>query len=380
MRPLLTFVPRPERSVRPYPDAMRPLDGLSRPTAPHALGLDAIRVLAASMVFACHLALYGGVSFGAFQPVAENLRSGVILFFVLSGYLIFRPFTVRRQNLGSYAIRRFLRIYPAYVLALIGSSLLLGDRSFADHPLTYLLFLQNFDPALYQGFLGVSWTLQLEATFYLVVPVLAMACTASPSRSIKVLGALGELSLGAAILITSGLLEQRWAGNSVVSALFPFAFWAFVPGMVLAVLQTHRPDLLSWFSKPVIPVIGLGLLFLGSVVGLWATMDFITAGAGFLLVGWVIARDPGPAWLIRPIAAGAAISYAVYLWHEEVVLFLSRYTSGLPMLVLALAITTSIAAISYLVVERPLLRLARQLTRDRHRPTTADIPLVTNPA
>ncbi|HVA86978.1 MAG TPA: acyltransferase family protein [Candidatus Saccharimonadales bacterium] len=106
-------------------------------------GLDAVRALACAMVFACHLSEYQ--SNGALIP----LKNGVLLFFVLSGYLLYRPFVRGSVDLRRYAIHRASRILPAYVVALVGLTILTGDATFRSQPLTYLLFAQNFDRNLW---------------------------------------------------------------------------------------------------------------------------------------------------------------------------------------------------------------------------------------
>ena len=106
-----------------------------------------------------------------------------MLFFAFSGYLIYRPFVMGDVDLRRYAVHRLRRIVPAYLLALVGVTLLTGDRTFLEQPLTYLLFLQNYDLALWQGFLGVSWTLVLEVLFYLTLPVIAILIARSPRAS-----------------------------------------------------------------------------------------------------------------------------------------------------------------------------------------------------
>src|SRR4249920_3455563 len=87
--------------------------------------LDAIRGLAAVLVLIYHVRLVLGVDLAP-GPLAAGGSSGVGVFFVLSGYLLFRPFLNGPVDLGSYAVRRVLRVWPAYLLALVGCSLMLG--------------------------------------------------------------------------------------------------------------------------------------------------------------------------------------------------------------------------------------------------------------
>ncbi len=138
--------------------------------------LDAVRAIACVMVVVCHISLYRG------DGSLLGLKNGVMLFFALSGYLLYRPFVTGTVDLRRYATHRVARILPAYLAALVGVSILTGDMAFVRQPLTYLLFLQNYDPTLWQGFLGVSWTLVLEVLFYLTLPLLAALLGRSPIR------------------------------------------------------------------------------------------------------------------------------------------------------------------------------------------------------
>ncbi|HTC85419.1 MAG TPA: acyltransferase, partial [Candidatus Acidoferrum sp.] len=144
-------------------------------TRTHHGGIDLLRIVAALMVFAAHIQAYVGVSSGALGRELDGGRVGVVIFFALSGYLLYRPFVLGRVSTWRYVVARLARIYPAYVLALIGLSILTADRTFIDQPATYLLLAQDYVPSLFGNpFLGVAWSLQLEMTFYLLLPGIAL--------------------------------------------------------------------------------------------------------------------------------------------------------------------------------------------------------------
>src|SRR4051794_28133520 len=87
---------------------------------------DSLRALAAILVLSTHAAGPAHAADpGAFvRPFAVRLGAGVAVFFVISGFLLYRPFVharvagEKRPGFGSYALGRFLRIYPAYWVAL----------------------------------------------------------------------------------------------------------------------------------------------------------------------------------------------------------------------------------------------------------------------
>jgi len=323
------------------------------------------------MVFACHLVTLARVDLGRLSSIAENGRTGVVLFFGLSGYLLYRPFLQvaresRRADLRGYFIRRLLRIYPAYLLALVGASILLGDDTFVRQPLTYVFFLQNFDGHLFAGFLGSSWTLVLEMTFYLTLPLLAAGLMRlSPRRHLTALVAIFDVSLVSSL----GVYLATTGGRpySLESSLFPFVLWAFVPGMLLAAVEVDRPAWLRAFGRKSL-LVGVALIATGLWIGVWATIDAITALGGFLVLAYLVARPPSGRSVRLLAAAGCWLSYPFYLWHEQVILALRDSSLPGPLLAFGVLLGTgAIAAASYVVVERPALDLARRLTPRRQR-------------
>lgn len=323
-------------------------------TTDHLVGLDLVRAGAEVMVFLCHLVFFGALALGdPWDHWLENLKAGVVLFFVLSGYLVYRPFVRGPVHLRTYLVRRMARILPAYLVALLGASVLTGDQTFLRDPIRFLLFAQNYDPATFNGFLGVSWTLQLEVTFYLVLPALAIVLRRCPLLLIP----LGLASLVGAWGTTAIPVDD----HRLHSSLFPFAFWCFVPGMALAQLE-HAGRLRSLGSRW---SLAIGSLFIvaGIGVGLWQTLDLLSAVGSFFLVGFAAARTDIPTH--RRVASAAAISYAAYLWHSQLII-VARSLPGAPLI--AAVLTVAVAAVLYRVIEQPVLRWVRHATRPAHRP------------
>ena len=106
---------------------------------------------------------------------------GVPIFFLISGFLLYRPFVARRlaneprPAAGAFLWRRALRIYPAYWLAL--TAVLLFTHQ--DIPGTKAVVLwyglvHTYDKHAVLGPLLQSWTLAAEVAFYLFLPVYAL--------------------------------------------------------------------------------------------------------------------------------------------------------------------------------------------------------------
>ena len=134
--------------------------------------VDSLRAIAALSVLVYHT---GYATSAIRQPVygafIERLNVGVTLFFVISGFLLYRPFVAARllgapsSRLRDYARRRLLRIVPAYWLALTVLAIYPGlSGVFTNHWWIYYGFLQIYnDGTVLQG-IGPAWTLCIEIT------------------------------------------------------------------------------------------------------------------------------------------------------------------------------------------------------------------------
>jgi peptidoglycan/LPS O-acetylase OafA/YrhL len=165
-------------------------------------GIDGLRAIAAGSVLVYHVWRFGdpgggSPDLGPLSPVMPHLWHGVTLFFVLSGFLLYRPFAaaaMRRApqpGIGRYLRHRALRILPAYwfVLAVtafgLEAALVAGDagprtegRPNAELLVVNLLLLQNASPDTIFTGIGPAWSLTVEAGFYLVLPLLALLAVA----------------------------------------------------------------------------------------------------------------------------------------------------------------------------------------------------------
>lgn len=293
-------------------------------------------------------------------PFAAGLKNGVVVFFVLSGYLLYRPF-LGSVDLRAYATTRIARILPAYWLALVGTTLLTGRSDFLQAPITYLLFLQNLDPSRWQGFLGVSWTLCVEAAFYLALPLLAVVVGGKLGR----LAVLGACSFACAAVITLAAAGSiPWTTYSWASSLDPFMLWAFVPGMVVAVLESRGQ--LGRVRKGW-GLIGCCLIGLGATMpAIWASVDIVTAIGASLVVACVVVYRPAFGRVAPLASCGAALSYAVYLWHVDLI-----KTYPVP---LAVALAIAITSASYLLIERPSILMGKSVAARLRHATLRPLP------
>jgi peptidoglycan/LPS O-acetylase OafA/YrhL len=124
---------------------------------------DSLRAIAVLAVLTFHVCLVSGALSRrvAGDAAAVLGAQGPILFFAISGFLLYRPWIASAPSVARYARRRALRILPAYWLALtllaIYPGVVLGDDWWR-----YYLFLQLYSADTVSGGIPVAWTLCVE--------------------------------------------------------------------------------------------------------------------------------------------------------------------------------------------------------------------------
>jgi len=358
--------------------------------------LDGMRALAALGVIATHAAFETGRStgHGRFAPFFSRLDFGVTVFFLLSGFLLYRPFArylfgqTSRPGTTEFWWRRGLRILPAYwVTIVVTLSVLTSRHATAGDWASYLLLAQTYDHHNIDPSLSQMWTLAVEIAFYASLPLLA--------GTARLLGRtwLGPLRAQMAMLAGLAIMALGWqiALRTVPAIGVPGLLWLplyldwFAAGMLLAVLSTSAQPtglgrrLRAWASDPVTCWVVAALLFwistlpLGGPLGLftptpgqWTIKHYLYAmSAFFLLLPLTLGNGGliGRALATRPMRLLGELSYGIYLWHLPLLIWLVaamhwRIFSGsfteLYLMTVASAIT--LAAVSWLGMERRLLR------------------------
>jgi peptidoglycan/LPS O-acetylase OafA/YrhL len=361
---------------------------------------DGLRALAAITILVYHAAsLSGYVQFGHLGAWAANLNFGVTIFFVISGFLLYRPYVRARlaevdgPSLGRFYRRRLLRIIPAYWVALTLLSLYPGSpATFADWP-RYYLFLQVYPPSPPREGLFQAWSLCVEMSFYLLLPLYAALMDRwFRSRSASVRLWL-EVALLGMLSVASGFATYAWSSGAtspLLQGLPRFMFW-FALGMGLAIAsawvaqQEQSPRWVTalknraWRSWALALVLFVALGALTQVPA-----DGISFAPGNALLQWTLggliallvvlpavfggsAQNAGARMLRwRPVVWLGLVSYGLFLWQAGplLVIFDQQWISSgrwavrfAEFAVLAVAMTIPLAALSYYFVERPFLRL-----------------------
>jgi peptidoglycan/LPS O-acetylase OafA/YrhL len=373
---------------------VRPTASVTTRRGPRIERLDALRGLAAIMVMAHHTVYDGIWDMGPLRDVAYEGYRGVMVFFVLSGFLVALPFLRGPVGMRGYVVRRGARIVPAYVVALVGITLLSGDRQFLDDPPRFLLFLQNYDLGSFQRFLPVSWTLAIEVAFYLALPIVAIlllrAGRDAPGRVPMLLVLVGCLSFGAHLVLRG---QDDPAMSFLAAFSLPAMMWAFVPGILLAWLVAARPGLVARASDPRVGIMGAVLMAVGWMAGAtvlaWTLAEASLVVGTAIVIAWLIAdrgRVDVPAVEDQPARPdhagvrafawfGVVVSYPFYLWHYAVLRSIGDAGLRGPVaFAVAFLVTAGIGVASFRLVERPAMRAAARASARFSREPRVTIP------
>jgi peptidoglycan/LPS O-acetylase OafA/YrhL len=317
----------------------------------HNAGLDLLRTIACLLVVLFHLHAVLGVDFGPANWLVDGGDAGIFIFFVLSGYLLYRPFVRGSVDLPSYALKRAARILPGYFVALISLIILTRNPLPLEHPLPYLTISSSYNTEL-RAFLGNAWTLSAEVIFYVLLPLTARFVRGAEIPRLLLLGACSAAA-GVAYRFAFG------HGNEWLFGSFPFVAYAFVPGMLLAYVEVRRPALLRYFSGWWTPLAGVGFLMLETQLRGFPFALGAAIGTPLLIIWLRGVHVP----FARFLAFTGGASYALYLWHKD--LFITFGLLGFGLLGLLIAIAG--AAASWAFVERPILEAAHLFVA-RYRP------------
>ena len=359
---------------------------MSNSTSGRIPSLDGIRAISILMV--CYGHLSGTRHFPV--PIQEYGRwcgdvahLGVLVFFVISGFLITSLLISEREKTGAISLKRFyqrriVRIFPAFyafilvmaIATLLGATRLTGrDFAFA------MTFAFNYSPQ-HPWLLGHLWSLSIEEQFYLLWPLLLVAMRERRALIVAIAAVFTSALLRAALRAWGLHVDPDVLIGKMTT--FPAMCDYLAAGCALALL---RPWLLtrSWYLRltasrwliltvPVVLLLNrVGgdplVILLGTPVTnvcLALLIESSTRHAGSLagrFLNW------------RPVVFLGTLSYSLYLWQEA---FLDRgsvaWVNAFPQN-LMLAFLAALA--SWFLIERSFVHLRARLRRGSVLPARA---------
>jgi peptidoglycan/LPS O-acetylase OafA/YrhL len=350
--------------------------------------VEGMRACAAMGVVVTHVAFQTGHSSGVDGRLFGRFDLAVAVFFALSGFLLWRGHAAAARGLGAqprtghYLRSRVVRIMPAYLVAVVVILSLLPD---ADHAsltvwLANLTLTQIYVPLTLTGGLTQMWSLSVEVSFYLALPLLALLARRIP------VGARVPAIVGLAALSWAwGWVPVAQAGPGINPLNWPPAFFSwFAAGMLLAEWVHCRIGLphrlarrrvlmaiiaVSAYLVAASPLAGPEGLIPGTATQFAVKTAMGSLVAFALVAPLVLDRVDTPHRLLGStvMVTLGRWSYGLFIWHLAAlamvfpVIGTFPFTGRMPtVLVLTLIFGFAIAAVSYALVESPAREALRR--------------------
>ncbi|MEV0901510.1 acyltransferase [Actinoplanes sp. NPDC049802] len=382
---------------------------ISMPHLHRVPALDAVRVIGSVAVVGHHVGFATGVntSGGDWGGWLSRLDAGVAVFFVLSGFLLFRPWVhakatgKARPGTGRYLWRRAMRILPAYwvTVAVCLSVLPRNANATPADWFRHATLTQIYEAGNLKHGVSQTWSLATEVVFYLLLPFLGLILTAGRARSDRhwvIIGGSVSISAVWVGLIGAGVFTPTpytmwfpayasWFGAGMVLAAVHVGLregrlrrWAFLDGMAAAPLACWTAAL-AVFAIATTPVAGPHGLSEPSAAEFAAKLVLYMSLAVLITVPLAF----GPETRTKHALSGGtvrwlgAVSYGLFLWHPFVLESI-YWVTGRPeftgsfgeTFVITLGGGLVLAALCYYLIESPFQRLSHRWPRAPRRNRT----------
>ena len=361
--------------------------------------LDVLRFIALGLVFNHHLlfkATDDGASFSIRSALQESGAAGVCLFFLLSAFLITDLLLREKEKTGTvslsaFYIRRILRIWPLYLWALAIATVLphfVHSWSYAGSLIPYyLLFCGNWiniyrggwfhDPAI-----SPLWSICIEEQFYLIWPALALL---RGNRGILRASA-GILPLAWSTVFLLSKAHVSKAPGLWLNSVNQFQFFAL--GAILAIALKGREIRISIITRIGLVILGLTSFVLAAYPfhyindRVHSTPTQMLSGYLFIDLGCLVLfcafYDASLSHRAGPFIYLGKISFGLYIYHYviyalaagaiETLTHSSRYDHMGTIYVITAIGSIITAHLSYLCLERPVLRFKSRFAIVPSRP------------
>lgn len=337
----------------------------------HFKALDGLRGVAVMMVLLSH-ASNADVFFHPFLNFGQIGKIGVYLFFVLSAYLLDRQIAIAlRSNKSSvgywinYCLRRFLRIFPLFGIALLVHFTLtsIGVETVIESVEEILLHL-----ALVRGE-DIFWSIPVEFKYYVISPFLMYLCHRLLKWNLPMVFGLF------AVLIASSMALRLWVELPLTSTVKFFP--VFLVGTAISIFELIKDDFVAKQTKSALmDVLGYGAAliiiitipyYFELIFGL--KFNFQTTALspvyallwGVLLVGAKYGSGLlSKVFELNVLRFLGTISFSMYLFHMPVLILVTEHWKWLPewsKVYTFFGLTILISSFNFIAIERPLSKI-----------------------
>lgn len=347
--------------------------------------IDGLRFLAIFPVVVQHLSerlerntvipFRAGSEFDIATFITNRGFIGVYIFFIISGFILAKPFASFRLkggkeiSLRSYYVRRVTRLEPPYIIVMVLVSLALmvmGYYSWSDlypHLIASIFYLHSI---IYESWSFINppvWTLEIEVQFYIVAPFLALALFAIKNNILR------RVSL-IALILTLLVLQDYFnvtQGYTILTILAHIHY--FVIGFLLVDIYLNEWER-GFHRKSVFNYLAL-LSFAGAMIS-WSwdhhLMNRILFSVFLFMLVYSVFRSTwvNKFFTMPWITAIGGMCYTIYLIHLPIIEFLIQYTryvyvsdvfiiNFILQLLIHLPVLLGFSIIFFLLVEKPCM-------------------------
>lgn len=354
---------------------------------------DALRLTAIIAVVLNHLVAQTNPRFFGYTHMFSFLGTwGVATFFVLSGYLLSRPFVQALigdkpfPSMRLFLLRRLLRIVPLYVVALFFSVIVVNYFAIM-HPtstdvVSHLFFLHDFDVATIESINGPLWTMPVDFEFYFALPFMALLLSPvmrSAPRANRANILLAIIAFGIVLTFVYRIMmivrfpqftHDEFASKVYINngiGLGNIFLLGTALGMLLDIykFRLSQSQIATFAAVEIMLFIAVWRTDEGSS-SLAMTMHMFLSAVSSALLLIVLPQIPFIINLSksRLVVSGASLAYAIYLFHlpilEAAFKALALGRNNLSFVILSFAVILLVIPIAYVMhrfVERPFLLL-----------------------
>lgn len=333
--------------------------------------LDLIRLFAAVQVVLTHA--FTHLKIDSTWQHWMGVLPGVPIFFFISGFLIYRSY-VKSGSISIFFSNRFLRLYPALWVCVFVSVILVFIVGFhlpfgksASHFWLWLVgqltFFQFYNPEIFRNFgvgvlNGSLWTISVELQFYLLTPIIFFVV--SKGR--------GFFLFFLSLFLVANMTKHNMPFEGILASLYKVSFFPWLGMFLLGAWLSTREDIIQHILR--LRFFQIILLFI--VVDFFCFKFGLTIGGNDInlisfvcLILFIVKVAYTKPFTSRLLLRNNDISYGVYIYHMPVVnvMIYFGFLGKFYFVLYVMIIVFILAALSWFLVEKPILSLKKRTIR-----------------